>query len=100
MRISEVAVTPGIVLERYEDSPLWRKKRRRGVIGETPYKHPTVIGCNETGRCTTQGRIALHHGGRAIPSLQLVEVAEKPNDDATCWRMDPNVMTMERLRTT
>lgn len=44
------------------------------------------------------GRIALHHEGSAIPSLQLVEVAEKPNDDATSWRMDPNVVTMERLR--
>jgi len=44
------------------------------------------------------GCIARHHGVSAIPSSQLVEVAEKPNDEATCWRMDPNVVTMERLR--
>jgi RNA polymerase sigma-70 factor, ECF subfamily len=43
-------------------------------------------------------RNALNHGGSTIPSLQLVEVAGEPNDDATSWRMDPNVVTMERLR--
>jgi RNA polymerase sigma-70 factor (ECF subfamily) len=43
-------------------------------------------------------RNALNHGVSPIPSLQLVEVAEEPNDDATSWRMDPNVVTMERLR--
>jgi RNA polymerase sigma-70 factor (ECF subfamily) len=43
-------------------------------------------------------RSMLNHGGSAIPSLRLVEVAEKPNEDATFWRMDPDVVTMERLR--
>jgi len=41
---------------------------------------------------------ALSHRARAIPSLRLVEVSEKPNDDAASWRMDPNVVAMERLR--
>jgi len=43
-------------------------------------------------------RSALHHGDSVVPSLRLVEVTEKSNDDATSWRMDPNVVTMERLR--
>jgi RNA polymerase sigma factor (sigma-70 family) len=43
-------------------------------------------------------RNALNHGASTMPSLQLVEVAAEPNDDATFWRMDPNVVTMERLR--
>jgi RNA polymerase sigma-70 factor, ECF subfamily len=39
------------------------------------------------------------HGGRGVPSLRLVEsAAEEPHDDATSWRADPNVVTMERLR--
>ena len=43
-------------------------------------------------------RSALNHGSNAVPSLRLVEVAEKSNDDAAPWRVDPNVATMERLR--
>ena len=41
-------------------------------------------------------RSALNRG--AVRSLRLVEVSATPNDGACSWRMDPNVVTMERLR--
>ena len=43
-------------------------------------------------------RRAPDQGGRAVPSLQLVQVARKPTDDAAYWRTDPSVVTLERLR--
>jgi hypothetical protein len=59
MSISNVAVTPEMVRERYQDSPVWGKNgeatsvgtahqqlpaQRREAIGVTPYNHGAVLG--------------------------------------------------------
>src|ERR1051325_3751383 len=43
-------------------------------------------------------RSAPNQEFRAVPSLQLVEVARKPTDDAAYWSTDTSVVPMQRPR--